>query len=83
MAQSRKMSSIPRQLDSNLKLPAYECQLNQSGLVHSRCKLQNAANKLKEIEAKLPINMFPYDIKEETLSYRVNCSFQIVAMNGN
>jgi len=75
------MSSIPRQLDANLKLPGYECQLNQS-LVHSRCKLRNAANKLKEIEAKLPIHIFPCDIEEETHSYRVGCSFQIVAMNG-
>ena len=77
------MSSIPRQLDSNLKLPGYECQLNQSGLVHSRCKLQNAANNLKEIEARLPIHMIPCDIEEVTHSYRVSCSFQIVSMNGN
>ena len=56
-------------------LPGYEAQLCQSGVAHSRAKLENAELSFDISSRRL---MIPCATEEETLSYRCTCTFQLV-----
>jgi tRNA (uracil-5-)-methyltransferase len=59
-------------------LPGYEAQLVDSGVHHSRRKLDEARNDLSTIVDYCKICTSPCKSEDETLGYRCSCTFQIV-----
>ena len=74
--------------DEEVVLPGYDVGVDESGVQHSRLKLQESASrlskKLVEIEidssndSDISIQTFYCHEEEETWTYRCRCNFQIV-----
>jgi len=59
--------------------PGYEAGPQDSGVDHSRCKLEVAARNLSSyLPYKLPIEFVPCRDEAESFAYRCNCTFQLV-----
>ena len=64
-------------------LPGYEAQLSQSGVQHSINKLlETKACFEKEYGSSVSCSLQPCKTEEETMSYRCNCTFQVILSKG-
>ena len=65
---------------SSIYLPGYEAQLHDDGVHHSKCKVEQSADELSSscmLDREI-IFTLPCKDENETLTYRCNCTFQIV-----
>ncbi|KAI2490240.1 S-adenosylmethionine-dependent tRNA (m5U54) methyltransferase [Fragilaria crotonensis] len=65
---------------TTVALPGYEAQLRDSGVEHSRRKLQEAATELQSVADN--ISWSHCELEEETIGYRSICTFQLVLEGG-
>lgn len=78
--QECKKIKTPTTQQQSIYLPGYEAQIIDDGEYHSKCKVEQSAVELSSSTGVNPSKICTIpSIQEETLNYRCNCTFQIVA----